>query len=200
MHNGGMDAFADPSTADSGTADSRTVDSRSEKRRAVIGTAVFALAPLSAAGLVPWLLTRWTLRQPVPGGAPAQLAGAVLVGAGAAVLANSFVHFAIEGVGTPAPMAPPKHLVVGGLYGFVRNPMYVAIASAVTGQGLLLGQPKLFLAVALGAIPVTAFVRFYEEPTLARTFGAEYQAYRSNVPRWLPRLTPWSPGGDSSAH
>lgn len=168
-------------------------DTKSERQRAAVGTAVFALAPVTAAGLVPWLLTRWRVQRPVPGGAPAQLAGALLLGAGASVIANSFVHFAVEGVGTPAPFAPPKHLVVGGLYRYLRNPMYVAIAAAVTGQGLLLGQPKLFAAAALGAAPVTAFVKFYEEPTLARKFGAEYQVYRENVPRWVPRLTPWRP-------
>lgn len=75
--------------------------------------------------------------------------------------------------------------------------MYLAIAAAVTGQGLLLGQPKLLAAVALGALPVTAFVRFYEEPALARKFGTEYQAYRDHVPRSLPRLTPWRPESPS---
>lgn len=172
-------------------------DTRSDRRRAAIGTAIFAAAPVTVVGVVPWLLTRWKVQRPVPGGAPTQLTGALLLGAGAAVTANSFVHFAVEGVGTPAPFAPPKHLVVGGLYRFVRNPMYLAIAAAVTGQGLLLGQPRLFAAAALGALPVSAFVKFYEEPALARKFGAEYQIYRENVPRWLPRLTPWTP--DASA-
>jgi protein-S-isoprenylcysteine O-methyltransferase Ste14 len=174
-------------------------DSEDAKRRAAIGTALFAVAPATVAGLIPWVLTRWRVKRPVPGGLPAQLAGALLAGAGGAVIANSFVRFAVEGVGTPAPFAPPKHLVVGGFYRFVRNPMYVAIAAAVTGQGLLLGQPKLFGAAALGAIPVAAFVRFYEEPTLARKFGTEYDTYRRNVPRWLPRLTPWQPGRDAPA-
>lgn len=172
-------------------------DSAGAKRRAAIGTALFAVAPATVAGLVPWVLTRWQVKRPVPGGLPAQLAGALLAGAGGAVIANSFVRFAVEGVGTPAPFAPPKHLVVGGFYRFVRNPMYVAIAAAVTGQGLLLGQPKLFGAAAVGALPVAAFVRFYEEPTLARKFGTEYATYRRNVPRWLPRLTPWQPGRDA---
>jgi protein-S-isoprenylcysteine O-methyltransferase Ste14 len=154
---------------------------------------VFALAPATVAGLVPWLLTRWEVQRPAPGGAVAQVAGALLVGAGASVIANSFVRFAIEGVGTPAPFAPPKHLVVSGLYRYVRNPMYVSIAAAVTGQALLLGQPKLFGYAALGAIPVAAFVMFYEEPTLTDKFGAEYEEYKRNVPRWLPRITPWWP-------
>jgi protein-S-isoprenylcysteine O-methyltransferase Ste14 len=166
-----------------------------EKKRAAIGTAAFAVAPATAAGLVPWLLTRWEVASPVPGGVPAQITGALLVSAGAAVIANSFVHFAVEGIGTPAPFAPPKKLVVGGLYRYVRNPMYVSIAAAVAGQGLLLGQPKLFVALGIGAVPVVAFVRLYEEPALTRKFGAAYEQYRHNVPRWLPRLTPWRPEG-----
>jgi protein-S-isoprenylcysteine O-methyltransferase Ste14 len=166
-----------------------------EKKRAAIGTAAFAVAPATAAGLVPWLLTRWEVASPVPGGVPAQITGALLVGAGAAVIANSFVHFAVEGIGTPAPFAPPKKLVVGGLYRYVRNPMYVSIAAAVAGQGLLLGQPKLFVALGVGAVPVVAFVRLYEEPALTRKFGAAFEQYRHNVPRWLPRLTPWRPEG-----
>ncbi|WP_423184688.1 methyltransferase family protein [Arthrobacter sp. NyZ413] len=167
------------------------VDSRSERRRAAIGTAVFATAPMAVTVLGPWLLTRWKVRRPVPGGVPAQVAGAVMLVGGASVIANSFVHFAVEGVGTPAPFAPPKHLVVGGLYRFVRNPIYVAIVAAVAGQGLLLGQAKLLGVAALGVVPVAVFVRFYEEPALTRKFGAEYTMYKENVPGWLPRLTPW---------
>jgi protein-S-isoprenylcysteine O-methyltransferase Ste14 len=170
-----------------------------ERKRAAIGTAAFAVTPATVAGVVPWLLTRWEVAAPVPGGVPAQITGALLIGAGTAVIANSFVHFAVEGLGTPAPFAPPKHLVVGGLYRYVRNPMYVSIAAAVAGQGLLLGQPKLFAALAIGAVPVVAFVRLYEEPALTRKFGAEYEKYRRNVPRWLPRLTPWRPDDPESS-
>jgi protein-S-isoprenylcysteine O-methyltransferase Ste14 len=169
-----------------------------ERKRAAIGTAFFAVAPATVSGVIPWLLTRWEVATPVPGGVPAQVTGALMIGAGAGVIANSFVHFAVEGLGTPAPFAPPRHLVVGGLYRYVRNPMYVSIAAAVAGQGLLLGQPKLFAALAVGAVPVVAFVRLYEEPTLARKFGAEYEEYRRNVPRWLPRLTPWRPHDSGS--
>ncbi|HEY8295530.1 MAG TPA: isoprenylcysteine carboxylmethyltransferase family protein [Micrococcaceae bacterium] len=174
---------------------SASEDTVREKKWAAVGTAAFAVAPAVVTGVVPWLLTRWEIRRPVPGGVPAQLAGVVLIGAGAVVIANSFVHFAVEGVGTPAPIAPPKHLVVGGLYRFVRNPIYLAVVAVLTGQGLLLGQPKLFAAAALATVPVSAFVRLHEEPTLARKFGAEYEEYRRNVPRWLPRITPWRPRG-----
>lgn len=169
-------------------------ESAREKRRAAIGTAVSAVAPATAAGLVPWMLTRWNVRRPVPGGLPAQCAGVVLIGTGAAVIASSFVRFAVEGLGTPAPFAQTKHLVVGGWYGFVRNPIYCALAAAITGQGLVLGQPRLFGLAAAGAVPVVAFVLLHEEPSLARKFGPEYEIYRENVPRWLPRLTPWRAG------
>jgi protein-S-isoprenylcysteine O-methyltransferase Ste14 len=96
-------------------------------------------------------------------------------------------------LGTPVPIAPPQHLVVGGLYRHVRNPMYVAPGAAIVGQSLLLGRPVLLLYAAGGAVPVVTFVRRYEEPTLLRQFGAEYEDYRRNVPGWWPRLRPWRP-------
>lgn len=179
-HNGSMTASGDAVRA---------------QRLAKIGTAVFAAAPATVAGVLPWVVTRWKVQQPVPGGLPAQCVGVLLIGAGAAVIANSFARFALEGLGTPAPFAPPKNLVVSGFYRFVRNPIYVGIGATITGQGLLLGQPKLFGLVALGAVPVVAFVRLYEEPALARKFGAEYADYRANVPGWLPRLSPWRQEG-----
>jgi protein-S-isoprenylcysteine O-methyltransferase Ste14 len=114
-------------------------------------------------------------------------AGALLVAAGAAVLLHAFARFVVEGIGTPAPVAPPEHLVVGGLYRYVRNPMYLAVAATIIGQALILGRPALLLYVAAFGAAVASFVRFYEEPTLARRFGAEYDAYRRAVPAWWPR-------------
>src|SRR5262249_61469045 len=96
----------------------------------------------------------------------------------------------------PAPVAPTERLVVGGLYRFVRNPMYLAVVAAITGQGLALGQPVLLGYAAAVWVTVATFVRWYEEPTLARQFGAQYQAYRRSVPAWLPRIRPWRPGGE----
>jgi protein-S-isoprenylcysteine O-methyltransferase Ste14 len=152
-----------------------------------------AVGPSTLVGVVPWLLTRWEVRHPVPGGMPARVLGALLVGSGAVVLTHCFVRFVTEGVGTPAPIAPPQNLVVGGLYRHVRNPMYLAMAAAVAGQALLLGQPKLLLYPVIAAVPVASFVRLYEEPTLTRRFAAAYEEYRRNVPAWLPRLRPWRP-------
>jgi protein-S-isoprenylcysteine O-methyltransferase Ste14 len=106
---------------------------------------------------------------------------------------HAFVGFVVEGVGTPAPVAPTRHLVVGGLYRYVRNPMYLAVLAAIVGQALVLGRPVLLLYAAAVGAAVLAFVRWYEEPTLARRFGAEYEAYRRAVPGWRPRLRPWEP-------
>jgi protein-S-isoprenylcysteine O-methyltransferase Ste14 len=155
-------------------------------RRAALGSLMFlVVAPGVVAGLVPWLLTGWDAADDVP--VPLVAAGALLIAAGAAVLLHAFARFVIEGLGTPAPVAPPERLVVGGLYRYVRNPMYLAVDATIVGQALVLGRPALLLyALAFGAV-VWAFVRLYEEPTLARRYGAEYDAYRHAVPGWWPR-------------
>ena len=165
-----------------------------QKKWAVIGASVFFVAgPGVVAGVIPWRLTHWRAHRPVPGGVVTRAAGALLVGGGAVVLSSAFARFAVEGRGTPLPIAPPQHLVIGGLYRHVRNPMYGALGATIVGQALLLGRPVLLLYAAGGAVPVVAFVRCYEEPRLLRRFGAEYEHYRRNVPRWLPRLWPWHP-------
>jgi protein-S-isoprenylcysteine O-methyltransferase Ste14 len=97
----------------------------------------------------------------------------------------------IEGVGTPAPVAPTQRLVVGGIYRHVRNPMYLAVGATIAGEALLLGQWGLLAYAALFFAIVATFVVTYEEPTLRRQFGADYDAYRRAVPGWLPRLHPW---------
>jgi protein-S-isoprenylcysteine O-methyltransferase Ste14 len=106
------------------------------------------------------------------------------------LLVDSFVRFVVEGAGTPAPPAATERLVVGGLYRYVRNPMYLAVLAALLGQALLFGQLVLVLYAAGVAAAVVAFVRWYEEPTLSRRFGPAYDSYRSAVPAWRPRLTP----------
>ena len=123
--------------------------------------------------------------------------GALLICAGFPVLLDSFYRFAVEGLGTPAPVAPPGHLVVGGLYRYVRNPMYVAVSSLVFGQGLLLGNIQVLKYGVLVLLGFHLFVLFYEEPTLRGKFGVEYDDYCKNVRRWRPRIKAWKerPGG-----
>jgi hypothetical protein len=116
------------------------------KSTAAVGSAVFfLLAPGVVAGLIPWWLTRWQVREPVPYWAPVRVLGGILILAGLIALVRAFVRFVVEGLGTPAPVAAPEHLVVGGVYRYVRNPMYVAVLAAIVGQALLLGRLGLLL-------------------------------------------------------
>ena len=163
------------------------------KLRAALGSVVFfALAPGVVAGLVPWWLTSWKAARPAwwP---PLRATGAVLLLAGVGVLVHAFARFVVEGLGTPAPVAPTRELVVGGLYRYVRNPMYLAVLAAIVGQALLLGRPVLLAWAVAMATAFAAFVHWYEEPTLAWQFGERYQAYRRAVPGWWPRRRPWRP-------
>jgi len=154
----------------------------------VAGSLVFLLAaPGTVAGVVPYLLTRWRWRPPLLGLAAGRYVGGALIAAGLASVVHSFARFALEGRGTPAPIAPTETLVVSGQYRYVRNPMYVAVVAMILGQALLFGSAAL-VWYALGAwAAFHAFVMGYEEPTLARRYGESYERYRASVPRWLPR-------------
>jgi protein-S-isoprenylcysteine O-methyltransferase Ste14 len=155
------------------------------RARAAIGTTVFlVLAPGVVAGVIPWWLTGWESDDLW---APLRVLGATLIVAGAAVLLHAFARFVVEGLGTPAPVAPTERLVIGGLYQYVRNPMYLAVGATIVGQSLLLGQLGLLAYAATFGAAVLAFVRLYEEPTLARRYGEQYEAYRRAVPGWWPR-------------
>jgi protein-S-isoprenylcysteine O-methyltransferase Ste14 len=167
-----------------GTAGQRTA--------AVLGSAVFfVVAPSTLAGLIPWSITGWQLQPPLLGLELTRAIGAVMILAGVPGLVDAFARFALQGLGTPAPIAPPRNLVVTGLYRHVRNPIFVALVAIILGQAVLLGDWRL---VVYGALLWLAFhiqVVVYEEPTLALTFGQEYEAFRAAVPRWVPRMTPW---------
>ena len=163
---------------------------------AAAGSALFfAAAPGVVAGLVPWWLTRWQVRGPLAYWAPVRTAGLITLILVAIVLVQAFVRFVAEGRGTPAPVAPTERLVIGGLYRYVRNPMYLAVVAVITGQGLALGQPILLGYAAAVWVTVASFVRCYEEPALARQFGEQYRAYRRAVPAWRPRTRPWRQDG-----
>ncbi|HKD97901.1 MAG TPA: isoprenylcysteine carboxylmethyltransferase family protein [Micromonosporaceae bacterium] len=158
---------------------------------AAVGSAVFfAVAPGTVAGLLPWLITRWHTATAL--WVVLRVLGWILVAAGAAVIVPAFARFVIEGLGTPMPAAAPSRLVVGGVYRHVRNPMYVAIISAIAGQALAFGSIGLVWYGLLVAAATVTFVLVYEEPTLRHRFGADYETYRRNVPGWWPRLTPWT--------
>jgi len=153
---------------------------------AAAGSAAFlVIAPGTVAGLAPWWLTGWQQGAPYP--SPLRAGGTVLLAIGALALLHAFLRFVIEGTGTPAPAAPTQRLVIGGLYRYVRNPMYLAVLAVIVGQALLLSQPVLLSYAAAVGAAVGAFARWHEEPTLARRYGAQYEAYRREVPAWWPR-------------
>jgi len=162
------------------------------KAIAILGSALFfVVAPLALAGFVPWWMTQWEFRPAFFGVELTRAFGGMLLFAGVPGLVDSFTRFALEGLGTPAPIAPTQKLVVTGLYRFVRNPMYIAVVAVIFGQALLFGDQPLLWYGALFWLACHIFVVTYEEPTLKRTFGLEYETFRANVPRWIPRLTPW---------
>ena len=154
----------------------------------------FAVAPGVVVALVPWWLTGWHAAEPMPVAWPLRVLGIAMVAAATVVLVRAFARFVVEGLGTPAPVAPTERLVVGGPYRYVRNPMYVAVVAAILGQALFLGRAELLWYAIVVAAVVAVFARVYEEPALRRQFGAQYEAYRQHVPGWLPRTRPWQPG------
>jgi protein-S-isoprenylcysteine O-methyltransferase Ste14 len=159
---------------------------------AILGSIIFfIIAPFTIAGVIPWWLTRWQAQSPQVIMPVAQAAGAALAMIGALMLLDSFARFALKGIGTPAPIFPTQHLVVSGLYRYVRNPMYVGVIAAILGQALMFMSQTLAIYGAIVWLAFHLFVLAYEEPTLRETFGAEYDEFRKHVPRWIPRLTPW---------
>jgi protein-S-isoprenylcysteine O-methyltransferase Ste14 len=136
--------------------------------------------------LAPARVLQWSgIGAPAAFGA-AQLGGLAAVVAGAAVAIWCVLAFATLGRGTPAPFDPPRLLVVRGPYKFVRNPMYLGAGAALAGAALYYGSVALLAYLALFLAALHLFVVLYEEPTLTRTFGADYTAYRARVHRWLP--------------
>ncbi len=154
----------------------------------LLKTFVFTVfVPGTVAGYVPWRFRRDVAAVT---GAEEWAAIAVIVIGIAIYLYTAFWGFALIGGGTPAPIAPTKILVVKGLHRFVRNPMYLGVALVIAGQAWLFHSRHLAIYLACFWLIAHLFVLFYEEPTLRRQFGEEYERYRERVPRWTPRFRP----------
>jgi protein-S-isoprenylcysteine O-methyltransferase Ste14 len=142
------------------------------------------LLPGTVTVYVPWLIARAT--GATLAGAPAwRWLGLVPLAAGLAIYVWCVADFAIAGRGTPAPIDPPRELVVRGLYRRTRNPMYVGVVSVLAGEAWLLGSPAHALWAAAVLTLFHSFVVGYEEPSLRRRFGAAYERYCAAVPRWI---------------
>ena len=157
--------------------------------KAALGSLVFlVLAPGLVAGLLPWLITGWRPLPPGDGVGALRWTGLILIVAGLVVVLEAFARFAWEGLGTPAPVAPTRTLVVSGFYRFVRNPMYVAVTAMIFGQAVLFASWGVALYGVVIAAAFDTFVRTYEEPTLRDAYGEEYAAYCATTPLWIPRF------------
>ena len=166
---------------------------RGRKLTSILVSALFAvIAPGTVAGWIPYWISRWRFEPPFFRLTALRYLGAIFVAAGLLTLLETFSRFALQGLGSPAPVYPAQRLVVTGLYRYVRNPMYVGVLSAIFGQALLFGNATLLGYAALIWAAFFVFVLVYEEPTLKASFGSEYEGYCAHVPRWVPRLTPWT--------
>jgi protein-S-isoprenylcysteine O-methyltransferase Ste14 len=148
------------------------------------------LFTLVVPGTVAVLVPAWVLREsgegwPARWGAP-QLLALLPLAVGLAILLRCIWEFGSWGRGTPAPIDPPKELVVSGLYRYVRNPMYVGMLLILLGEALFFESRRLLVWAAVWWLAVHLFVLVYEEPTLARSFGDSYARYRRAVRRWVP--------------
>ena len=167
--------------------------------RLVLQTLVFtAIAPGALVILVPALINRASGGTLVAG---ALLAPGIAIAAlGLGIFLWCVFDFITSGHGTPAPYEPPRELVVQGLYRFVRNPMYWGVCTMIFAQAALFASHWLAVYGAVVLLGFHARVIYYEEPTLARLFGASWEQYRRRVPRWLPRLRPGRRGEASGVN
>jgi protein-S-isoprenylcysteine O-methyltransferase Ste14 len=162
------------------------------------------IAPVTVAIVIP-LLIAFSTRGAHLRGLPAwlttvaALAGGMLLAAGIALLTWTIWLFHTAGRGTLAPFDPPTRLVVRGPYRHVRNPMIAGVVSILFGEALLAQSPALLMWAAAFLLFNAIYFPLVEEPGLAKRFGVGYDEYRRNVPRWLPRLRPWSQPGTSAS-
>jgi protein-S-isoprenylcysteine O-methyltransferase Ste14 len=145
------------------------------------------LLPGTVAGLIPWRYFGVSQAQ-VSWQSPRHIVAVITIAAGILLELACVVEFARRGRGTLSPADPPRHLVVQGLYRYVRNPMYLAISLILLGEALLLGSRALLLYWAVFFVCASAFVMLYEEPYLRSRFGGEYEDYSRRVGRWIPSL------------
>jgi len=137
---------------------------------------------------LPARVLSWSGITPIPVIGVWQVFGMMVAGVGAAIALSCILTFVFVGKGTPAPFDPPRRLVVGGPYRVVRNPMYVGAGLALAGAALFYKSIPLLTYAALLGLITHVFVVFYEEPTLRRTFGSDYEVYCGHVGRWWPKV------------
>ena len=164
-------------------------------RKSIAVSALFTLfgGPGILLVLVPWWVTHF--RVPASELSWQVVACGALILGGLIPLLESMWRFVVVGKGTLVPAVPTEHLVVSGLYAYVRNPMYLGVLTVLAAEAVLFRSRGLLNELLAAWIAIELFVRLYEERRLARTFPEEYANYRNHVRRWVPRLTPWRKHG-----
>jgi len=148
-------------------------------------TAIFSIV---APGTVGVLGPQWVRNGAMELPLVVRVLGLALFLIGVAIYLWCAWDFAVKGLGTPAPTDAPCSLVVKGLYGYTRNPMYLGVSSMILGQAIYYGSFSIVVYLLAIVLACNLFVRFYEEPTLRRLFGEQYDEYCRKVPRWLLRV------------
>ena len=141
-------------------------------------------------GMVTVLIPYWLISSSGAGFSarqPLRYAGLLLIAIGSAGLLWCIWNFFAAGRGTISPIDPPRHLVVRGLYRYVRNPMYVAVVTILIGEAIFFMSVPVLIEAGIFIILANLFVRGYEEPALRRKFGESYEEYLQTVGRWIPR-------------
>jgi protein-S-isoprenylcysteine O-methyltransferase Ste14 len=153
---------------------------------AILNTIVFTIVvPGTVAILIPrWIIGGFAKREDDL----QTWLGVGLLVCGATIYFRCAWEFAVRGLGTPAPIAPTKFLVTTALHRYVRNPMYLGVALAILGEATLFRSFHVAIYAGIMLLIAHVFVVLYEEPTLAKQFGASYEEYRRRVPRWIPKL------------
>lgn len=165
--------------------------------RARVLAAILAL-PFAATVAVPALIVALGGGAPGPpfagvARAAAAALGAALLLAGLTIFVATVPLFAAVGRGTLAPWDPPQRLVISGPYRYLRHPMIAGVALVLAGEALLTGSAGIAILLAAFVAVNALYLPLVEEPALIRRYGSEYERYRANVKRWLPRLRGWDP-------
>lgn len=157
------------------------------------------LLPVVVTIVVPALLVLWTGDVRIGWGLDGAIAvvpvvlGLGLIACGVALVAWTVGLFVREGEGTLAPWDPTARLVVRGPYRYVRHPMIGGVATILLGETVLLGSTALLGWLAAVVAVNAVYLPLVEERGLVRRFGSDYEEYRANVPRFVPRLSAWDP-------